>query len=97
MASSCNNCSLKEKEQVYTAARDGNLMYLKVRRRATRTENATSPLPKRPAHEEFPSDLEQLFRLICLFWFDFRATRFVCEYNSTEKLSILWASARAEH
>lgn len=27
---SCNNCSLKEKEQVYTAARDGNLMYLKV-------------------------------------------------------------------
>lgn len=26
----CNNCSLKEKEQVYTAARDGNLMYLKV-------------------------------------------------------------------
>lgn len=30
MASSCNNCSLKEKEQVYTAARDGNLLYLKV-------------------------------------------------------------------
>lgn len=27
---SCNNCSLKEKEQVYTAARDGNLMYMKV-------------------------------------------------------------------
>lgn len=27
---SCNNCSLKEKEQVYTAARDGNLIYLKV-------------------------------------------------------------------
>lgn len=28
----CNNCSLKEKEQVYTAARDGNNMYLKVSR-----------------------------------------------------------------
>lgn len=27
---SCNNCNLKEKEQAYTAARDGNLMYLKV-------------------------------------------------------------------
>lgn len=24
------NCSIKEKEQVYTAARDGNLLYLKV-------------------------------------------------------------------
>lgn len=31
MATSCNNCSMKEKEQVYTSARDGNLMYLKVR------------------------------------------------------------------
>lgn len=30
MASPCNNCSFKEKEQVYTAARDGNLLYLKV-------------------------------------------------------------------
>lgn len=30
METSCNNCTLKEKEQVYTAARDGNLMYLKV-------------------------------------------------------------------
>lgn len=29
MATSCNNCSMKEKEQVYTSARDGNLMYLK--------------------------------------------------------------------
>jgi hypothetical protein len=27
---SCNNCNLKEKEQVYTSARDGNLMHLKV-------------------------------------------------------------------
>ncbi|CRL07180.1 CLUMA_CG020165, isoform A [Clunio marinus] len=26
---SCNKCSLKEKEEVYTAARDGNLLYLK--------------------------------------------------------------------
>lgn len=30
MAAACNNCSLKEKEQVYTAARDGNNIYLKV-------------------------------------------------------------------
>lgn len=29
MAASCN-CSIKEKEQVYSAARDGSLMYLKV-------------------------------------------------------------------
>lgn len=30
MASTCNNCTLKEKEQIYTSARDGNLLYLKV-------------------------------------------------------------------
>jgi hypothetical protein len=32
MASSCNSCSYKEKEQVYTSARDGNLLFLKVSR-----------------------------------------------------------------
>lgn len=32
MDSTCNNCHIpvREKEQIYTAARDGNLIYLKV-------------------------------------------------------------------
>lgn len=38
MALSCNNCTLKEKEQVYTAARDGNLLYLKVSRVITEVD-----------------------------------------------------------
>lgn len=49
----CNNCSLKEKEQVYTAARDGNHLYLKVSRDEKDIQRLTSPLPKPAFADEF--------------------------------------------
>lgn len=48
----CNNCSLKEKEQVYTAARDGNHLYLKVSRDEKDIQRLTSPLPKPALSDE---------------------------------------------
>lgn len=60
MMASCNNCSLKEKEQVYTAARDGNLMYLKVSVVKEQkvflvggTKHFAPLLPKKPARRNF--------------------------------------------
>lgn len=68
-STSCNNCSLKEKEQVYTAARDGNLLYLKVRPcwQKFRRRTKTSILPKIP---DFCRTLNKLFFLSFFVYFD---------------------------
>ena len=49
---SCNNCNLnlKEKEQVYTSARDGNIIYLKVSVSKQQQQKGSETSEKRPRH-----------------------------------------------
>lgn len=65
----CNNCSLKEKEQVYTAARDGNHVYLKVSRDEKDFQRLTSPLPKPAFSDEFLDRTLNIFDLFILVRF----------------------------
>lgn len=70
---SCNNCSLKEKEQVYTAARDGNLLYLKVSV-AGWPRHCTNHKPASTRWISIEPWILTFFvslLSVCLFWFDF--------------------------
>lgn len=109
---SCNNCSLKEKEQVYTSARDGNLMYLKVsmrkyppkkicdRFRTVKHRCQSLPIICKKNLKFLSTKPWIFFFRFCLFWFDFRRLYFIPPPSRTDSIKkpvlISRSSARSQ-